>query len=46
MGDTPWVHVDIAGTFWANSAQVPYHGKGATGYGVDLTLRYLQSLID
>ena len=39
---TPWVHVDIAGTFWSESGAVPYHTKGATGYGVDLTLRYLE----
>lgn len=46
VDDIPWVHLDIAGTFWANSAQVPYNPKGATGYGVDLTLRYLKSLVE
>jgi len=40
--DTPWVHVDIAGTFWSNGAGPPYHVKGATGYGVDLALRFLE----
>ncbi len=41
VGKTPWIHVDIAGTFWAQDAKVSYQTKGATGYGVDLTLRFL-----
>ena len=44
VGRTPWVHVDIAGTFWTQDAKVPYQTKGATGYGVDLTLRFLQGV--
>jgi len=32
-GDLPWVHVDIAGTAWAEEAK-PYQPKGATGVGV------------
>ena len=32
-GDLPWVHMDIAGTAWAESAK-PYQPKGATGVGV------------
>ena len=32
-GDLPWVHMDIAGTAWAEDAQ-PYQPKGATGVGV------------
>jgi leucyl aminopeptidase len=32
-GDTPWVHLDIAGTSWLDEAQ-PYAPKGATGAGV------------
>jgi leucyl aminopeptidase len=32
-GDLPWVHLDIAGTAWAEEAK-PYHPKGATGVGV------------
>jgi leucyl aminopeptidase len=32
-GDTPWVHIDIAGTAWAEEAK-PYQPKGATGVGV------------
>jgi leucyl aminopeptidase len=29
-GDLPWVHIDIAGTAWAEEAK-PYQPKGATG---------------
>ena len=32
-GDTPWVHLDIAGTRWANDEK-PYRAKGPTGHGV------------
>jgi leucyl aminopeptidase len=32
-GDLPWVHMDIAGTAWADEAR-PYQPKGATGVGV------------
>jgi leucyl aminopeptidase len=45
-GDDPWVHIDIAGTFWTNGGGASYHGKGATGYGVDLLVHYLKSLAD
>ena len=32
-GDLPWVHMDIAGTAWAEEAK-PYQPRGATGVGV------------
>jgi leucyl aminopeptidase len=32
-GDLPWVHMDIAGTAWAEDAK-PYQPKGPTGVGV------------
>ena len=32
-GTVPWVHLDIAGTAWAEDAK-PYQPKGATGVGV------------
>jgi len=32
-GDLPWVHMDIAGTAWAEETR-PYQPKGATGVGV------------
>jgi leucyl aminopeptidase len=44
VGKTPWVHVDIAGTAWAQEAKPAYQTKGATGYGVDLIVRFLQSV--
>jgi leucyl aminopeptidase len=32
-GDTPWVHLDIAGTRWSNEEK-PYQAKGPTGHPV------------
>jgi leucyl aminopeptidase len=32
-GDTPWIHLDIAGTAWQDDAK-PWNAKGATGVGV------------
>ena len=32
-GDTPWAHLDIAGTAWAETKE-PYQPKGATGVAV------------
>jgi len=34
VGDTPWAHVDIAGTAW--DVGRPYTGNGASSYGVRL----------
>ena len=34
VGDTPWVHVDIAGTAWGMKRN--YVGSGASGFGVRL----------
>lgn len=39
VGDTPWVHMDIAGTAWKDSEE-SYFTKGGTGVGVR-TLYYL-----
>jgi len=39
-GDTRWVHLDIAGTAWAEKDK-PYCPKGATGVAVRLILRML-----
>ena len=33
-GDTPWVHVDIAGTAWVDRPRREYQCAGATGAGV------------
>jgi leucyl aminopeptidase len=39
---TRWVHVDIAGTSWNDGNGASYQARGATGYGVDLLLRFLE----
>lgn len=39
---TPWVHIDIAGTAWNEGNGPSYQSRGATGYGVDLLLRFLE----
>jgi leucyl aminopeptidase len=41
-GDTPWVHLDIAGTAWTSKAG-PYQARGATGVGVRLLVEALQT---
>ncbi|NTU42133.1 MAG: leucyl aminopeptidase [Nitrospirales bacterium] len=38
-GETPWVHLDIAGTAW-NDKDRPYSPKGASGIGVRLLLEF------
>jgi leucyl aminopeptidase len=40
--NTPWVHVDIAGTSWNEGTGPSYQARGATGYGVDLLVRFLE----
>lgn len=39
-GDTPWAHLDIAGTGWTTDDR-PYLNRGATGFGVRLLLDLL-----
>lgn len=39
VGDTPWAHLDIAGTAWKSGA-----AKGATGRPVGLLVQYLADL--
>jgi leucyl aminopeptidase len=41
-GDTPWVHLDIAGTGWTSNTN-PCQIKGATGVGVRMLLELLRS---
>ncbi len=36
VGDTPWVHLDIAGTAFVDGDERMYYGHGATGFGVRL----------
>jgi leucyl aminopeptidase len=41
VDDTPWVHLDIAGTAWGLGR--PYVGKGASGFGVRLLVQLAKS---
>jgi len=41
VDDTPWVHLDIAGTGWTSKG-TSYQPKGATGVGVRLLLELLR----
>jgi len=41
--DVPWAHLDIASVDWADEAH-PYLGKGPTGKGMRLLVRYLEEL--
>jgi leucyl aminopeptidase len=40
VGETPWAHLDIAGTAFTKEAS-PYQPKGGTGYGVRLLTQWL-----
>jgi leucyl aminopeptidase len=42
-GDTPWVHLDIAGTRWSNEEK-PFMAKGATGHGVRTLVQLLTDI--
>jgi leucyl aminopeptidase len=42
VGDTPWAHLDIAGTGWTGKSG-PYQTRGATGVGVRLLVEALQT---
>lgn len=44
VGDTPWAHLDIAGTAWADAAK-PYCPRGATGIGVRLLVALMQGYV-
>jgi leucyl aminopeptidase len=41
VGETPWAHLDIAGTAWDLDRQ--YVGKGASGFGVRLLVELARS---
>ena len=43
VGDTPWVHLDIAGMAWTREGK-PYVPKGSTGWGIRLLLETLESM--
>ncbi len=42
VGDTPWVHLDIAGTGWTGKTGA-YQPRGATGVGVRMLLEALRT---
>ena len=42
VGDTPWIHLDIAGTAWLDDAK-PHMAKGATGVGLRTFVRLAES---
>ena len=42
---TPWAHLDIAGTVWADKAGATWD-KGATGYGVRLLDAYVRDVLE
>ncbi len=43
--DTPWVHLDIAGTAWTQEGtkEKAYNPKGATGFGIRTIVKYISS---
>lgn len=44
VGETPWVHLDIAGTSWNSDGGRPYIPKGSTGVALRLLVQYLMNL--
>jgi leucyl aminopeptidase len=42
-GDSPWVHLDIAGTAWTSNEK-PYVPRGGSAFGVRLLIDYLKNL--
>jgi leucyl aminopeptidase len=42
-GDTPWIHLDIAGTAWNDDAK-PWLAKGPTGVGLRTLVQLITSL--
>ncbi len=45
VNDTPWVHLDIAGTAFVDGKGRHYYGHGATGAGVRLLTQYLKNKV-
>ncbi|MDR3088584.1 MAG: leucyl aminopeptidase [Desulfobulbaceae bacterium] len=42
VGDTPWAHIDIAGTAW-NFTEKEYIPKGPSGFGTRLLLEFIRA---
>lgn len=45
VGDSPWLHLDIAGPAFRKTAQA-YQPKGGTGFGVRLLVDYLSNYVE
>lgn len=43
VGETPWAHIDMAGTFWAKEDD-KINRKGATGWGVRLLVDFFKNI--
>jgi len=43
VGDTPWVHVDIAGVAWGGTRE--YVGSGASGWGVRMLVELARGAV-
>jgi leucyl aminopeptidase len=45
VDDTPWAHLDIAGTAWNQDGtrEKTYNPKGATGFGIRTIVKYIAS---
>ena len=44
-GDTPWIHLDIAGTAWVDE-QKPWQSKGPSGIGVRSITEWVRSYVE
>jgi leucyl aminopeptidase len=42
VGDTPWIHLDIAGTAWLDD-QKPWQSKGPSGIAVRSIIEWVRS---
>ena len=45
IGETPWMHIDVAGTVWSDK-DLPLSEKGATGYGVRMLDRLIADTVE
>jgi len=45
VDETPWVHLDIAGTAWnqEGTQEKTYNPKGATGFGIRTIVKYIRN---
>ncbi|MDR0787855.1 MAG: leucyl aminopeptidase [Gemmatimonadota bacterium] len=45
VGETPWVHLDVAGTAYGDG-KLPYRSKGSTGVPTRLLIEWIRSRVD